>query len=102
MSYLTFEREDAEHTERYGEEETTTEAQWCYSCQRTVTECEHDERLKKKSEMQTLVCSCGSRTCGAISVFGLSIPTFGEQIEPIPTQYARDMRARDIKSSGGI
>lgn len=103
MSYLTYEREDPEHTERYGEEEQQEEVRWCQGCSKYLTkeeECEHDAALKRKSEMKTLICSCGSKLCSAIGLYGLPEPTFHESIEPIPTQYQRDVRAREMKLGG--
>lgn len=49
---------------------------------------------------QTLVCSCGSTTCFAISAFGLPRPLFSSDIEPIPSQNIRDMRAYALKQGG--
>lgn len=40
-----------------------------------------------------VVCSCGSYTCRAIRLFGHPVPVFQTEIEPLPSQYARDEHA---------
>ncbi len=49
------------------------------------------------SEMVALVCSCGSMMCGMIERYGHPRPVYGEAIEPLPTQSARDRHAVELK-----
>lgn len=46
------------------------------------------------------ICSCGHFTCGMIVRFGLPVPTFTDQIEPIRSQTERDKRALEILAGG--
>jgi hypothetical protein len=43
------------------------------------------------------VCSCGYFTCGMISRYGLPVPTFKEDVEPLWPQARRDERALQIR-----
>lgn len=53
-----------------------------------------------KPRKETLVCSCGSTTCLAISRFGHPRPVFAQEIEPISCQTRRDRRALVLKQAG--
>lgn len=50
---------------------------------------------------KTLICSCGYHTCSLIIRYGLPVPIFKDDIEPIPSQSRRDKRALEIKSERG-
>ena len=80
-------------------EETSTRVQWCDACATfTTTVCEHPAALKAPATLETIVCSCGFTTCGAIGTFGLPRPIFVADIEPIPSQPQRDRTAVAIKA----
>lgn len=110
---------DAEHCERYGVDETSEETRWCGTCnvwEPSETVCEKAEAARLAEEQarvvkpvtkpiirrQTLICSCGSKTCAMIVHFGLTERTFSGEIYPIPSQVIRDTRAREIKAGGGL
>lgn len=99
MTTYTETETEIEHAEREGADETQEETRWCRSCGTAATEdCDTGHKSRIVVEMATLICSCGYKTCGAITRFGLPEPTFHGQIEPIPSQYARDVRALEIRS----
>lgn len=56
--------------------------------------------LAAKTERLTLVCSCGFTRCPMIGMYGHPRPVFTSAIEPIPSQYARDVRALELKGQG--
>lgn len=62
---------------------------------------QHAEHKKGKAEvaLATVVCSCGSTTCSMISTFGLPRPIFHVDIEPIPSQVQRDLRAVALRGA---
>jgi hypothetical protein len=121
--YTTTETE-AEHAERIGVDETSEETRWCDTCsvwEAAELVCEKavaaalaaeeaailanrppPARIVARMRRQTLICSCGHRTCRMINRYGLTVPTFRGDIEPIPSQYARDRRALEIKAGGGL
>lgn len=99
---------EIEHGDRYGVEDTSQEERWCetcgvweaesYVCERAqAAQAEEEEKITRRTK---LVCSCGSFTCGAIVYFGLSVPTFEDAIQPIPSQFRRDATARQLKQAG--
>lgn len=49
--------------------------------------------------MQVEICSCGHFTCGLITRYGLLVPTFTDEIEPIRSQSRRDVRALEIRGA---
>ncbi len=101
--YLTLELESPEHGDQYGKEETQEEVSWCSGCSgyvKTGEGCEHDNLLKAKPELRTLICSCGSKTCYAIGSFGLSNETYEREIRPLGSQYEKDKRAAQLKAEG--
>ncbi len=109
--YLTLETED-DHCERVGAEETSEDTVWCAAhgtweradtfCEARATAAETQPKARVITRRQTLICSCGFRTCSLITLYGLTEPTFRGRIEPIPSQYQRDRLAREIKSGGGL
>ena len=58
--------------------------------------------LAAKTASIKIVCSCGFTRCGLIGRFGHPVPVFKAEIQPIPSQYARDMRALALKGQGGF
>lgn len=104
MNYLES-SSDEDHTEREGADETSIETQWCNGCKGYVavgTECDHPAVVKTAAVSQTLICSCGYKTCPLIVRFGLSVPTWTGVIQPIGSQMVRDTTALSIKSEGGL
>lgn len=120
--YTTTETE-AEHAERIGADETSEETRWCDTCdawEAAETVCEKAieaaldaeeaaalanrpaPKIVVKTQRQTLICSCGYKTCCMIGTFGLTVPTFKGDIEPIQSQMIRDRRALQIKAGGGL
>lgn len=117
-NYTTTETE-AEHAERTGAEETSEETRWCDTCQgweSTATACDlAAEAAKLAAEeaaaagrvlvtppaarvvRQKVICSCGYYTCAQIVRFGLIVPVFRAEIEPIPSQVTRDRRALQLR-----
>lgn len=118
---LTTTEDSIEHGDRYGVEDTSEEQRWCETCDRYEAEsftCEKRldaeaalveaelaakrAREEKKARRTKLICSCGSFTCIAIVHFGLTVPTFQGAIEPIPSQFRRDVVARQLKEAGTL
>jgi hypothetical protein len=105
---------EIEHGDRYGVEDTSQEERWCETCgvweaenyeceaRKAALEAEEAEEREALTRRTKLICSCGSFTCGAIVRFGLSVPTFEGDIQPIPSQHVRDIRALEIKAAGGL
>jgi hypothetical protein len=46
------------------------------------------------------VCSCGSFVCTMLKIYGLPLPTFRGEIEPIYPQPSRDARALKLRKAG--
>lgn len=101
MNYTKSEIEEPEHGDRAGVDDTRTELRWCDECNKYVPACPHDQPLTSKNPVRTIlstvICSCGSKTCGAISMFGHSVPIYEEAIKPLPDQQQRDTRALELK-----
>lgn len=103
---------EIEHGDRYGVEDTSQEERWCETCgvweaenyecaaRKAALEAEEAEEREALTRRTKLICSCGSFTCGAIVYFGLSVPTFEDAIQPIPSQFRRDETARQLKQAG--
>ena len=49
--------------------------------------------------MRVDICSCGYFTCRMITCYGLPVPTFTDEIEPIRSQSSRDKRALEIRGA---
>lgn len=107
---VTTTESEIEHGDRYGVEDTSQEERWCETCgvweaesyvceAAQAAQAEEEEKITRRTK---LICSCGSFTCGAIVRFGLSVPTFEGDIQPIPSQHVRDIRALEIKAAGGL
>lgn len=99
--YTTAETE-TEHSERAGADEETTTSYYCATCAAhfpAALDCGHDATERSAVKAEPMICSCGSKTCGAIVTFGLPVSVFHPVIEPIPSQYERDRLAREIRSS---
>jgi len=89
--YSETESEDADHVER--EDQALTVASY------QITEFDATTgRTVTRAVSSVIVCSCGSRTCGAIRRFGLPTPVFEIEIEPLAPQSLRDNRAAAIKA----
>lgn len=58
------------------------------------------KKATQKTKMVMILCSCGSPKCWAINRFGLRAPLFHQEIEPIYSQYERDMKAARMKVLG--
>lgn len=60
---------------------------------------EDEEKAAKiaKSQMDLVVCSCGSSRCFMISKFGHRKPLYTAEIAPILGQWAKDIRALQLK-----
>jgi hypothetical protein len=94
--YLTLETEesathgedDLEESERY--QELLLEAG-------LIEDDEEKARKIAKSRMELVVCSCGSARCYMIRKFGHPRKIYTNEIEPIPGQHAKDMRALALK-----
>jgi hypothetical protein len=54
-------------------------------------------RLAASSRRGVEVCSCGHFTCGLIGRYGLPVPTFKDDVEPLFPQSRRDRRALEIR-----
>ena len=53
----------------------------------------------KDAASRVKICSCGFHTCRLIGLYGHPVPVFKEEIEPIPSQMMRDLRALELKGA---
>ena len=94
-SYLQTESDEITwHAESEDEEET---AKLLAKLRKEAKQSE-EAAEKLRQMMQQKICSCGSMKCPAIVTFGLPMPKFTEHIEPIPSQFQRDKKARAMKA----
>jgi hypothetical protein len=100
-NYTTIETEDPEHGDRAGVDDTRAELRWCDQCSKFVPVCDHDQPVTAKDQVKTIlatvICSCGSKTCGMIGAFGHPEPIYKEAILPLPGQTAKDAKALELK-----
>lgn len=56
---------------------------------------EEDEEAEEDADvvLVRVICSCGSISCGAIRRYGHPEPVYEAEIQPLPSQFARDQRA---------
>lgn len=92
VGWLEVERDDPEHVEREDQEAIAG------TIVGLGTAAVGGAKIAKTTRV-TVVCSCGLTRCGAIRIFGLPRPVFAAEIQPIPSQYQRDQRARVLRQT---
>lgn len=100
VGWLEVEGEEPDHVEREDQEVETVEVEETVAG--TIvglgTAAVGAAKIAKTVRV-AVVCSCGLTRCGAIRVFGLPRPVFAAEIQPIPSQYQRDQRARVLRQT---
>ncbi len=59
-------------------------------------------KAKERTVRVKVICSCGYYTCGMIRRFGHPEPVYQVEIRPLPSQYARDLRALALHAEAAI
>ena len=98
MGYLYLETETDE-TATHGEDDLEESERYQeLLIQAGLVESDEEKAAKlAKSQMNLVVCSCGSSRCYMIRKFGHPKPVFQTAIEPILSQFQRDKEALRLK-----